>query len=92
MFKRLLITIILPFIVLAVEWQSLNGPPAGRADDMSMGQHAGQFIIYAADETHKLYKSTNEGELWQVPTYDERVDNPHLCYHGCQQCPGCIYW
>jgi len=31
---------------------------------MSMGQHAGQFIIYAADQTHKLYKSVNEGEYW----------------------------
>jgi hypothetical protein len=55
---------LLPLFVIAAEWQSLNGPPAGRADDMSMGQHAGQYIIYAADQTHKLYKSTNEGEYW----------------------------
>jgi len=75
MFKKSLVTIILPFIILAAEWQALNGPPAGRADDMSMGQHAGQFIIYAADQTHKLYKSVNEGELWQA-TQDDRVDNP----------------
>jgi len=36
--RRLLAVImLLPLFVIAAEWQSLNGPPAGRADDMSMG-------------------------------------------------------
>jgi len=74
--KILALIISLPLLVIAAEWQSLNGPPAGRADDMSMGLYQGEWVIYAADQTHKLYKSTNEGELWQVPTQDEHVDNP----------------
>jgi photosystem II stability/assembly factor-like uncharacterized protein len=77
--KRVLALIItLPLVVIGVEWQSLNGPPAGRADDMSMGwdPHIPAWVIYAADQTHKLYKSVNEGELWQVPTQEEQVDNP----------------
>jgi len=75
--KRVLALIItLPLVVIGAEWQSLNGPPAGRADDMSMGLYEGQWVIYAADQTHKLYKSTNEGELWQVPTSQIEVDNP----------------
>ena len=78
MIKQLLVIIILPILIFAAEWQSLNGPPAGRADDMSMGWDPlhNYWVIYAADQTHKLYKSTNEGESWQVPTQDERVNNP----------------
>ncbi len=37
MVAKSLTLIILPLLLLAAEWQSLNGPPAGRADDMSMG-------------------------------------------------------
>ncbi|MEO0190642.1 MAG: hypothetical protein ABIL18_06650, partial [candidate division WOR-3 bacterium] len=70
--------IILPLLLLGAQWQSLNGPPAGRADDMCMGYdpYIPAWVIYAADQTHKLYKSTDEGELWQVPTQDDQVDNP----------------
>ncbi len=74
--SKVFILITLPLLLLGAEWQSLNGPPAGRADDMSMGEYEGLWVIYAADKTHKLYKSENEGELWEVPTDDERVDNP----------------
>ncbi len=64
--KVIAVTISLAALVLAAEWQSLNGPPAGRADDMSMGYDptVPAYVIYAADQTHKLYKSTDEGEYW----------------------------
>jgi hypothetical protein len=75
MYKKALILMGLPLIVLAAEWQSLNGPPAGRADDMSMGLYEGEWVIYAADKTHKLYKSVNEGASWDS-ILDTRVDNP----------------
>ena len=39
--SKVFILITLPLLLLAAEWQSLNGPPAGRADDMSMGQDGG---------------------------------------------------
>lgn len=68
--------ITLPLVILAAEWQSLNGPPAGRADDMSMGLYEGVWVIYAADQTHKLYKSVNEGEHWDSLTYYEVTKNP----------------
>jgi photosystem II stability/assembly factor-like uncharacterized protein len=76
--KQALIYIIaLPLLLIAAEWQSLNGPPAGRADDMSIGydNSVPGWIIYAADQTHKLYKSTNEGELWE-PITDEHIIQP----------------
>jgi hypothetical protein len=62
MCKILTLLISLPLIVFSVEWQSLDGPPAGRADDMSIGLYQGEWVVYAADGTHKLYKSTNEGD------------------------------
>ena len=74
--QALICIIVLPLLLVAAEWQSLDGPPAGRADDMSMGLYESEWVLYAADQTHKLYKSTNEGELWAVPTQDDRVDNP----------------
>ncbi|MGB9721794.1 MAG: WD40/YVTN/BNR-like repeat-containing protein [bacterium] len=79
MVTKSLSLIILPLLLLGAEWQSLNGPPAGRADDMCMGYdpYIPTWVIYAADQTHKLYKSTNEGELWQVPTSQIIVDNPN---------------
>jgi photosystem II stability/assembly factor-like uncharacterized protein len=76
--KVLACIIFLPLLLVAAEWQSLNGPPAGRADDMSMGwdDNYEYWVIYAADQTHKLYKSTNDGEYWQVPTSQTEVDSP----------------
>ncbi len=64
--KSLVYVLTLPLILLSAEWQSLNGPPVGRADDISMGWDPlhNYWVIYAADQTHKLYKSTNEGEYW----------------------------
>ncbi len=74
----IILVIILPLVLFAAQWQSLNGPPAGRADDMSMGYdpYIPAWVIYAADQTHKLYKSTNEGEYWDSLTYYARVNNP----------------
>ncbi|MBN2620232.1 hypothetical protein JXB22_03995, partial [candidate division WOR-3 bacterium] len=68
---------ILPLLLVAAEWQSLDGPPAGRADDMSIGWHEGaeEWHIYAADSSHKLYKSADEGELWE-PITDEHIIQP----------------
>ena len=76
--NKVLVLMMLPLLLLAAEWQSLNGPPAGRADDMSIGYHEGsqEWHIYAADRTHKLYKSTNEGEHWDSLTYFEVTKNP----------------
>ncbi|MGQ9702896.1 MAG: WD40/YVTN/BNR-like repeat-containing protein [bacterium] len=76
MVKKLLVLIMsLPLVIFAAEWQSLNGPPAGRADDMSIGCYEGVWVIYAADQTHKLYKSTNGGEHWDsIYTYEEVVN------------------
>ncbi|HEC77944.1 MAG TPA: hypothetical protein ENI34_02235, partial [candidate division WOR-3 bacterium] len=62
--KAIALIISLPLVLLGAQWQSLDGPPAGRADDMTIGRHGSQYIIYAADRTHKLYKSVNEGEFW----------------------------
>ena len=75
--KVIALIISLPLLLLAAEWQSLDGPPLGRADDMSIGWHSGipGWVIYAADKTHKLYKSTNEGELW-APIEHEDIINP----------------
>jgi len=75
--KTLAIIISLPLLLLGAEWQSLNGPPAGRADDMTIGYdpYIPAWVIYAADRTHKLYKSVNEGELWQPIEY-EQITNP----------------
>ena len=66
------------------DWQSLNGPPAGRADDMSMGWDPewNYWVIYAADETHKLYKSTNEGEYWDSLPPPE-YPNPNIIHPTC---------
>ncbi len=83
MFKKSLIIIALPLLLLATEWQSLNGPPAGRADDMSIGYDPTipGWAIYAADRTHKLYKSVNEGEYWDsIPT---AIPNPNIINPIC---------
>lgn len=87
--KQVLIYIIvLPLLLVAAEWQSLNGPPSGRADDLSVGWDPinSYWAIYAADQTQKLYKSTNDGEYWDsitnsnasnascVITYPNRAD------------------
>ena len=82
--KILALIISLPLIAFAAEWQSLNGPPAGRADDMSMGWHPGipGWVIYAADQTHKLYKSTNEGEYWDSLPPPE-YPNPNITNPTC---------
>ena len=71
-------SIILPLILFAAQWQSLDGPPAGRADDMSMGYdpQIPAWVIYAADRTHKLYKSVNEGEFWDSIYLDTNIVNP----------------
>ena len=77
---RYLITtiIVLPLVLLGAQWQSLDGPPAGRADDMSMGWDPihNYWVIYAADKTHKLYKSVNEGEFWDSISLDPHIVNP----------------
>ena len=79
--KILILIITLPLLLLATEWQSLNGPPAGRADDISMGEYEGLWVIYAADRTHKLYKSINEGEYWDsIPT---TIPNPDIINPTC---------
>ncbi|MEO0185953.1 MAG: hypothetical protein ABIL20_09170, partial [candidate division WOR-3 bacterium] len=68
--------ITLPLVLLGAQWQALNGPPAGRADDMCMGwdPYIPAWVIYAADQTHKLYKSTDEGEYWDsIATHSEVV-------------------
>ncbi len=77
MFKKSLIIIALPLMFFAAEWQSLDGPPAGRADDMTIGYDPTipGWVIYAADKTHKLYKSADEGELWE-PIAHEDIVNP----------------
>jgi len=84
MIKQLLVIIILPILIFAVEWQSLNGPPVGRADDMSMGWDPlhNYWVIYAADQTHKLYKSTNEGEYWDSLPPPE-YPNPNIINPTC---------
>jgi len=64
MCKTLVIIIALPLILFAAQWQSLNGPPAGRADDVSIGKDDGTYYIYAADDTHWLYRSTDLGMQW----------------------------
>lgn len=80
--KILILIISLPLLLLGAEWQSLDGPPLGRADDITIGYDPDipAWVIFAADNTHKLYKSTDMvnplGEHWEVPTDDERVDDP----------------
>jgi len=63
--------IILPLLIFAAQWQSLNGPPVGSAGDMSMGwdPQIPAWVIYAAEtywnkDPKRVYKSTNEGEYW----------------------------
>ncbi len=65
-------------MLFAAQWQSLNGPPAGRADDMSIGWDPihSYWAIFAADKSHKLYKSTNEGEYWDSIYWDPNIVNP----------------
>ncbi len=70
-------------MLFAAQWQSLNGPPAGRADDMSIGWDPihSYWAIFAADRTHKLYKSINEGEYWDsIPT---AIPNPNIIKPAC---------
>ena len=68
MLKQTLIVVI-PMLLLGAGvggWQSLNGPPAGRADDMSIGWDNVylRWNLFAADKTHRLYRSTNLGASW----------------------------
>jgi photosystem II stability/assembly factor-like uncharacterized protein len=83
--------IILPLVIFAAEWQSLNGPPAGRADDMSIGWDPihSYWAIFAADRTHKLYKSVDEGELWE-PIEHEYIVNP-TCVITCPNRADTVY-
>ncbi len=70
----MVIIVVLPAIMFA-DWQSLDGPPAGRADDLSIGKHGGTYYLYAADKTHRLYRSTNLGAQWDS-VYAENTDQP----------------
>ncbi len=83
MYKILTILTSLLLVLFGAEWQSLNGPPVGRVDDINMGWDPihGYYAIYAADQTHKLYKSTNEGEYWDsIPTIPP---NPNIINPTC---------
>jgi photosystem II stability/assembly factor-like uncharacterized protein len=101
MISKINITIVLLAILFGfgfANWQSLNGPPAGRADDMSIGWDSEDncWVIFAADRTHKLYKSTDLvnplGEYWDsIVTHDYVVkptcvitekDNAQVVYVG----------
>ena len=76
------VIVMAPAIMFA-GWQSLNGPPAGRADDMSIGwdPEFNYWAIFATDRTHKLYKSVNEGEYWDsIPT---AIPNPNIINPTC---------
>jgi len=65
MYKIQLIIISFPLLMFAAGWQNLSGPPAGRAVDMSIGgDTAGHYVIYNADDKHRVYRSTNDGENW----------------------------
>jgi len=80
MLKQTLI-IAIPVILLGYGvggWQSLDGPPAGRADDMSIGwdPDEGRWNLFAADEEHRLYRSTNLGVTWDSVHWDDRTYNP----------------
>ena len=57
-------------------WQSLDGPPAGRADDMSIGwDDANQnMVIYVADWTGWLYRSYGRG--WDSIFTHSKVTHP----------------
>lgn len=46
-------------------WQWMNGPYVGRAVDISIGSDIQGKVLYAADDYAYLYKSTNEGQLWE---------------------------
>ena len=76
MCKILAVLTMLPFLVMAAEWQSLNGPPTGLAEDMSMGLYQSQWVTYSADAIYKLYRSVNEGEYWDSIYSDQRIVNP----------------
>lgn len=76
MYRRTLVLIAVPLLLLGAEWQSLDGPNAGNVDDVSIGWHEGSqaWHIYAADHEHKLYRSSNEGEFWDsIYTHDDVV-------------------
>jgi len=78
MLKQTLI-IAIPVILLGYGvggWQSLDGPPAGRADDMSIGEYGGTYYLFAADKTHRLYRSFNLGVTWDSIWQPENVDHP----------------
>ncbi|KPL15980.1 hypothetical protein AMJ74_00015 [candidate division WOR_3 bacterium SM1_77] len=68
------VIIVLPVLVFA-GWQSLNGPPAGRADDLSIGKHGSTYYLYAADKTHRSYRSDNLGTEWDS-IYAANTDKP----------------
>ncbi len=88
MISKINITIGILTILFGVgfaDWQSLNGPPVGRADDMSIGWDPewNYWVIYAADQTHKLYKSTNEGESWDSLPPPGAPPNPNIVNPTC---------
>ena len=60
-------------------WQSLDGPPAGRADDMSIGWDDvyNWWNLFACDRTHQLYRSTNLGASW------DSIVKDHTDYPTC---------
>ena len=68
----------MPLLIFTAEWQALNGPPVGRADDMSIGYDPTipSWVIYTADMTHKLYRSANEGECWDSIVSHQYVTKP----------------
>jgi hypothetical protein len=74
MISKINITIAILTILFGVgfaDWQSLNGPPMGRADDLSIGKQDDNVYLYAADCYHRLYKSDNAGtqwdSIWRIP-------------------------
>ncbi len=73
MCKILVPIITLPLLLLGAEWQSLNGPPTGRADDMSMGRDTlhNYWVIYAADFHSRLYESIEDSIMWDSIIHED---------------------
>jgi len=70
-------------------WQWMNGPYVGRAGDISIGSAGLDKVLYAADEYAYLYRSTNEGQLWEkIPSLSTPTcvvvapNNPNITYTG----------
>jgi len=81
MLKQTLI-IAIPVILLGYGvggWQSLDGPPAGRADDLTIGWDDinNWWNLFAADKTHRLYRSFNFGTYW------DSIDEPNTDHPTC---------